>query len=103
MADDNNGKISSGDTARDIAKVKEAFNSTASIDKYPNVKLDFALGKVMVALPIALLLLMGIHVLMTKVKTAENEQGELGVARVVGLIVIGLVMLLAFIYMTTLN
>ena len=101
MADDNNGKISSGDTARDIAKVKEAFNSTASIDKYPNVKLDFALGKVMVALPIALLLLLGIHVLMTKVKTADNEQGELGVVRVVGMIVVGLVMLLAFIYMTT--
>jgi len=32
---------------------------------------------------------------------ADNEQGELGVVRVVGLIVVGLVMLLAFIYMTT--
>lgn len=101
MADNNNGKISSGDTRRDITKVKEAFNSTATIDKHPNVKLDFAMGKFMTALPIALLLLMGIHVLMAKVKTADNEQGELGVARAIGLIIVGLVMLLAFIYMTT--
>jgi len=102
MANDNDGKISSGDTARDIAKVKEAFNSTAAISGLnKEVTNDQFLSTVMAALPIGLLLLVGLHVLMSKFKAENGEEGEKGVVRAVSLIVIGLVMLLAFIYMTT--
>ena len=106
MADKNSNNTGLGYYAsgtEKITKVKEVFNETSAITDTRSGKtpeISVYMGTVMGALCIGIVLLIGLNVIMSKVKTENREEGDSGVIRSIGL-VIAAILVLIYIAATT--
>ena len=107
MADKNSNNTGLGYYAsgtEKITKVKEVFNETSAITDTRSGKtpeISVYMGTVMGALCIGIVLLIGLNVIMSKVKTENREEGDSGVIRSIGLVTIAAMLVLIYIAATT--